>query len=549
MKTLRLVSIGFFAVLLSLTFVSYDSTYSTSKKGNRTFNVGGVEFTMIYVEGGTFMMGCDDADWFYSEKPVHQVTLSDYYIGQTEVTQKLWQAVMGNNPSAVKGGNLPVEQVSWDDCQEFIRKLNKITGENFCLPTEAQWEFAARGGKKSKGYKYSGSNDINSVAWYNENSDDKTHPVATKQANILGIYDMSGNVLEWCQDWYGKYTSAAVTDPIGASSGSKRVHRGGGWCFAPSSCHYAYRFNDMPTVTADILGLRLACSSYDYFFKPGPDSIPIPIHEPLDPTPVNNPRNPDLTIVNNPGNPDSTPAKNSGTPDPISGSENRTFNVGNVEFTMVYVEGGTFMMGSNYEINEKPIHQVTLSSGYYIGETEVTQALWQAVMGSNPSKFKGDNLPVEQVSWNDCQKFIGKLNQITGEKFCLPTEAQWEFAARGGNKSKGYKYSGSNDIDAVAWYCVNSDKKTHPVGTKLANELGIYDMSGNVWECCSDWTFGYSPEAVTDPTGNLSSGTTRICRGGGFAWYDYPADSRCTARDAYIPEVRNSNRGLRLVMK
>ena len=165
------------------------------------------------------------------------------------------------------------------------------------------------------------------------------------------------------------------------------------------------------------------------------------------------------------------------------------FMVNGVSFEMVRVEGGTFHMGATSEQKdeawdrEKPVHSVTLSS-YYIGKTEVTQALWQAVMGSNPSNFKGSNLPVECVCWNDCQEFIQKLNSLTGRNFRLPTEAEWEFACRGGNNSRGYKYSGSNNLGSVAWYDDNSGGQTHPVATKAPNELGIYDMSGNVWEWC-----------------------------------------------------------------
>lgn len=237
--------------------IASDRITSKLEKGNRTFNVNGVEFTMAYVEGGTFMMGNADPDALPCERPVHQVTLSDYYIGETEVTQALWQAVMGINPSYFKGYNQPVEMVSWHDCYEFIGRLNEITGDNFSLPTEAQWEFAARGGNYSKGYKYSGSNNFDVVAWFTENSDEMTHPVGTKQANELGIYDMSGNVWEWCSDWYGSYSSVAVTDPAGPSSGSHRVVRGGSWYGSAASCRCTNRGNLTPAITRSYLGLRL----------------------------------------------------------------------------------------------------------------------------------------------------------------------------------------------------------------------------------------------------------------------------------------------------
>lgn len=240
------------------TWVDADSPVAELPTADKTFTVNGVEFGMMHVEGGTFMMGSDDADAEDDEKLVHQVTLSDYYMGQTEVTQALWQAVMGSNPSYFnKGGNLPVEFVSWDDCQEFIGKLNHITGEDFSLPTEAQWEFAARGGIYSKGYKYSGSNNINGVAWYGDNSGSKTHSVGTKQANELGIYDMSGNVWEWCYDWCGPYSSVAITDPAGPSSGSYRVNRGGSWNSNATDCRCSNRSSYTPTITLNYLGLRL----------------------------------------------------------------------------------------------------------------------------------------------------------------------------------------------------------------------------------------------------------------------------------------------------
>ena len=225
------------------------------------FTVNSVSFEMVRVEGGTFRMGATseqkDEAWD-GEKPVHSVTLSSYYIGKTEVTQALWQAVMGSNPSYFKGSDRPVEWVSWDDCQEFIQKLNRLTGRNFRLPTEAEWEFACRGGNNSRGYKYSGSNVIDDVAWYLGNSGLKAYPVATKAPNELGIYDMSGNVWEWCSDWYADYTSYSQTDPTGPQSGSYRVYRGGSCLMPPRCCRSSIRIDSDPSFRFIDLGLRLA---------------------------------------------------------------------------------------------------------------------------------------------------------------------------------------------------------------------------------------------------------------------------------------------------
>lgn len=233
-------------------------------KDEETFTVNGISFTMKLVEGGTFQMGNNDSDAESDEKPVHSVTLNSYYMGETEVTQALWQAVMGNNPSYFKGDNLPVEPVSWNDCQEFIRKLNQKTGKNFRLPTEAEWEFAARGGKKSRGYKYAGSNNIGSVAWYTDNSGNsgnKTYAVKGKSPNELGLYDMSGNVWEWCSDWYGSdyYGKSPSTNPQGPLNGSDRVLRGGSWGDDAGNCRVSYRYYYDPDYTYYNYGFRLCC--------------------------------------------------------------------------------------------------------------------------------------------------------------------------------------------------------------------------------------------------------------------------------------------------
>ena len=244
----------------------YLSNSSSVASGCNTISIpvkNGINIEMVKVEAGTFMMGAtpEMKDPFDEEKPVHQVTLThDYYVGKYEVTQVLWQAVMGNNPSWFKGDNLPVEKVSWNDCQEFISKLNSLTGRNFRLPTEAEWEYAARGGKKSRGYQHSGSSTISDVAWYGGNSGSKTHPVGTKQANELGIYDMTGNVIEWCQDWYGAYSGFSQRNPAGAVSGSDRVSRGGCWRYNARGCRSSVRIYDAPGYCNGFLGLRLVLS-------------------------------------------------------------------------------------------------------------------------------------------------------------------------------------------------------------------------------------------------------------------------------------------------
>lgn len=242
------------------------------------FNIKGVEFKMVNVEGGSFWMGAQKADsrgqnyddeaWD-GEKPVHKVTLSSFYIGEVEVTQALWKTVMGTTvkqqrdkfdpkwPIRGEGDDYPMYYVNWNECQEFIKKLNEITGKSFRLPTEAEWEYASRGGKKSLGYKYSGSNTIGGVAWYKDNSGYTTHPVKGKKPNELGLYDMSGNVEEWCQDLDGTYSGSEQTNPNGYSSGSFRVLRGGSWICHAVNCRVSVRDSYYPNFRYYSYGFRL----------------------------------------------------------------------------------------------------------------------------------------------------------------------------------------------------------------------------------------------------------------------------------------------------
>ena len=208
---------------------------------------------MVFVQGGTFQMGSNSGD--DDEQPIHTVTVSSFYMDKTEVTQAEYRKVMGKNPSHFSGcDDCPVESVSWHDANAYAKKVGKR------LPTEAEWEYAARGGNKSKGYTYSGSNDLDAVGWYDNNSGSKSHPVAQKQPNELGLYDMSGNVWEWCWDWYGDYSSSSQTDPQGSNSGEYRVLRGGDWYGLDYYCRVANRSGDLPSYRNDSSGFRLVLS-------------------------------------------------------------------------------------------------------------------------------------------------------------------------------------------------------------------------------------------------------------------------------------------------
>ncbi|MDR1348828.1 MAG: SUMF1/EgtB/PvdO family nonheme iron enzyme [Prevotellaceae bacterium] len=229
---------------------------ATSVESKDTVQTQIIEPEMVFVQGGTFMMGCTNENDKYCrdiQKPVHQVTVSSFNIGKYEVTQAQWKVAMGNNPSFFKGNNLPVEQVSWNNIQKFIDKLNSLTGKNYRLPTEVEWEFAARGGKKSKGYIFSGSNNTDDVSKW----PGKTYPTGSKQPNELGIYDMTGNVSEWCSDLYGAYTSPAQTNPIGSSTGTSRVTRGGCYRSVDWDMHIAHRYGYNPGRRDVEIGFRL----------------------------------------------------------------------------------------------------------------------------------------------------------------------------------------------------------------------------------------------------------------------------------------------------
>ena len=421
-----------------------------------SYSVGDVSFEMIKAPAGNFTMGISADNRRKVTRGIAQpVALDGFVISAEPVSQALWTEVMGKNPSQVKDPQAPVDMVSWVDIQKFLAKLAKRTGKTFFLPTEAQWEYA---------HHLNGEKGFTSVA-------------------------------EWCLDNYDEVPEDQTKDdyfvpmslmvnPMGPEKGVAKVVR--------------TTLERMPVEahTRRVkVGFRLA--------QPTEDVLSEEILGPLDGHKLYR-----------------------GTVDCSDGIP-ETFTVGDVSFKMVKVQGGSFTMGFNNSDspylrftvpdNEVNAHPVTLDD-FEIGETEVTVGLWYSVMGSVPYlNDKNDPAkPVGNVSWYDCQVFLRKLNKLTGRTFRLPTEAEWEFAARGGKFSRHYGFSGSNDMKAAMWFLDNADSKPQNVKTKKPNELGIYDMSGNVWEWCYDRAEEYTREAQVNPIG-AESGGTRILRGGSCA--------------------------------
>ena len=477
-------------------------------------------------------MGSPDSEQDRSsdEGPQHKVTLTKpFYIGKYEVTQGQWQAVMGSNPSKDygMGYNYPVYYVTWDDSQKFIQKLNALGQGTFRMPTEAEWEYACRAGTKTRFYwgddlSYT---QIGEYAWYMDNSSLKTHEVGLKKPNAFGLYDMSGNMWEWCQDWYSAYLLNDQTDPSSVNGGTYRVLRGGCWYYNGGDwdCRSAIRNNNCVTNdwTYNCFGLRLV-SSDDSQLTP----LPTPVQTP---TPVPIPSSLPSITVSLPNLP--TDAK------PLE---------------MVLIQPGTFMMGSaaggekDRQANEGPKHRVTITRPFYMGKYEVTQEQWQTVMGNNPSYYNGINLPVEKTSWDNCQTFIQKLNQLGQGIFRLPTEAEWEYACRAGTTARFYWGDDLNEtqIYEYAWYDGNSSLKTHGEGLKKPNSWGLYDMSGNVFEWCQDWLGTFTSNAQNDPVGP-NSGSHHVFKGG--ACQDPAGSCRPACRVGGTPNYTNSNLGFRLV--
>jgi formylglycine-generating enzyme required for sulfatase activity len=502
----------------------------------KTFtNSIGMEFVLI--PGGKFTHSWAETtenDSGEESTTTHErvVTISKpFYLGKYEVTQEQWTAVMGmgSNHSRFKGRTNPVENVSWEDVQVFIRKLNEGEGcYKYRLPTEAEWEHAARAGSETTWFFGDDPAAFDQYAWLLENSKNTTHqegetddsgptiPVGKKKPNPWGLYDIYGNVKEWVADFHGDwYKDGAVTDPTGPISGSRRVSRGGGW---QTSVDARFRLDDGWLFYTEASTHFQAYHRQDY-------------------------RDNDLGFR-------------------LAFTQDKDFT-NSIGMEFVLIPAGTFIMGSAAHIsenptyhNESPAHKVTISKPFYLGKFEVTQEQWQAVMGDNPSEFPGQTNPVENVSWEDAQVFIQKLNEKEGgNKYRLPSEAEWEYAARAGTKTLYFWGDAPAASGQFTWFDGNSQNTTHPVGEKKPNPWGLYDIYGNVNELVQDWyndyrTDDYSAEAKEYVTHIMLTNkgkwreNFRVFRGGSLL----STAERCRSAIRYTNErgYRNYNLGFRL---
>lgn len=605
---------------------SYPITYLTEPPSGG-FNVDEYKFTKLVlrrIEQGSFAMGGQ-----------YNVTLTKpFYVGVFEVTQPQYALVMGSNPSEYTSSvnARPVESVSYNtirgssngaqwpsssavDATSFMGKLRTRTGLDFDLPTEAQWEYACRAGTTSK-YNNGGNSesDLKQLGRYVGNTSDgrggdygKHTPVGSYLPNAWGLYDMHGNVWEWCLDWYGSLLNE-VTDPHGSAAGSGRASRGGSFGNDASWCTSSIRNNPIPSFEGGGTGFRLCRTIYPegtlctvtYDANGGVGNmVPQPLapgREPLLPcaftrenyafagwaTETNGPVMysdcavasiaDDVTLyaVWEPANycVIDLSAGASATSYPIThlaDAPTGGFNVDEFKTTKIVlrrIEPGSFLMGGQYN--------VTLTKSFYMGVFEVTQKQYELVMGSNPSEYKGDKRPVEKVSYNmirgssdgaqwpassavDSTSFFGKLRMRTGLEFDLPTDAQWEYSCRAGTTSK-YNNGGDseNDLKQLGRYSGNTSdgkggdySKHTPVGSYLPNAWGLYDMHGNVWEWCLDWYSSNLSDGVTDPQGPPSA-NNRMRRGGGWAH----EASLCTSslRASNTSSYQNHSYGFRLCL-
>ncbi len=581
----------------------------------------GASSDFVYIHPGTFMMGdTRDGD---APLPVHSVTLSAYLVCKHQVTQAEYAAIMGSNPAVNYGvgDDYPVYYVGWYQAirycnlrsmQENLEPVYVVNGftdpgnwsgvwnidvnwsaHGYRLPTEAEWEYAARGGTNDPDYRYSGWDAITPAAWFYNNSGHSTHPVRTKFPNGLDIYDMSGNVWEWCWDWSADYTADPVVNPTGPASGTYRIQRGGAFNSVHEECEVSYRKHSDPLYgQAGVWGFRVVKTTTPLPKVETPEFFPEPgvFNEAIEVSISCATPNAVIRYTINGGAPDANSPLYTG-PFTIQGTSlviaraykdgwypseivSATYEIASELEGMIYIPACTFSMGDTRGVgiyDESPVHTVSLSP-YYMAKYEVTQAEYESIMGYNPAVQNaglGDDYPVYYTQWYHALVYcnlrsiaegLTPVYTIAGSTdpadwgdipsdwndnvwdnaicnwaangYRLPTEAEWECAARGATNDPDYLYSGSDDANAVAWYSGNNTLGgVKPVGAKAPNGIGIYDMSGNVQEWCWDryyhTYYEYSPEE--NPTGQYY-GNFRVHRGG-----YWNSDVRITARRQQYP--------------
>jgi formylglycine-generating enzyme required for sulfatase activity/serine/threonine protein kinase len=498
------------------------------------------ELEMVLIPPGKFMMGAPESEKGRDNAETqHEVTITKpFYMGKYEVTQEQYEAVVGNNPSVrTKGTKLPVTEVSWDDCQDFIKKLNDKIGGGYRLPTEAEWEYGCRAGTTTA-YSY-GDSLKNSDA---NIGGGRIAVVGSYSPNAFGLYDMHANAWEWCNDWYGSLQDGEVADPKGPVTGTKRILRGG--CFYDVlNARSSFRGAATPTArinngfrlarTMNIEGLSesdikefLLIAKKEEEAKAKKDVEEAKAKKDVEEATVREAQKKTAKSLNKELNEKTDLGKD-------------------ITLEMVLIPAGKFMMGSpeseKGRSNDENQHEVTLTKPFHIGKYEVTQEQWEIVMGNNPSETKGAKLPITNVTWQDCQEFIKKLNEKNTGVYRLPTEAEWEYACRAGTTT-AYSF-GDKMTPKDANYGASKFGKPVVAGSYKPNAFGLYDMHGNVWEWCEDWYEKYPAGAVTDPKGP-ATGERRVLRGGPF---DFNVSSaRSSDRNKLSPSIRNYNNGFRL---
>jgi formylglycine-generating enzyme required for sulfatase activity len=495
--------------------------------------------------------------------------------------------------------------VSWDDAVEFCRKLSELPREKaakrrYGLPTDAQWEYACRAGTTTRRYSGDDEAGLADVAWFDKNIARMTHPVGQKRPNAWGLYDMYGNVWEWCQDWQDMnyYAKPATDDPAGPSGGWNRLLRGGSWGYPAWYCRSACHLGYGPGHRADDLGFRVSLAVAE---NPRGKSAAATATASLEH---------DAQVQATPGanvESQTRDLKSEIPPPAIAPLDAMTakaiqarwakylklplVTTNSIGMKLVLIPPGEFTMGSPKEViedelkahagdqwwvdhfpGEGPKHRVRITKAFYLGVTEVTQGEYEKVMGSNPSEFsatgKGKDkvggldtkrFPVECVSWDDAVEFCRQLSALpeeksAGHRYRLPSEAQWEHACRAGSTGR-YSFSSrpsgvpreyeEKELVDYGWFDANSNVMPHAVGLKRASAWGLYDMHGNVWEWCQDWyDKGYYTDSPVDDPGGPPGGSGRVHRGGG--WNLVAGFCRSACRDNRGPEGRGSDLGFRV---